>query len=114
MSTLSELLAAADARRADLVARLATEETDTYRLFHGSAEGRPGLTIDRYGDALLLQTFHTPLSDDEHATILAHYAPLGLAACYNDRSGANSRIGNRLPETSWKPPRRRASSASWA
>ena len=98
MSTLTELLVAADAHRAALLTRLASEETDTYRLFHGSAEGRPGLTIDRYGDVLLLQTFHTPLSEEEHEAILAHYAPLGLTACYNDRSGANSRIGNRLPE----------------
>ena len=97
MSTLTEQLQAADARRAALITRLAEEHTNAYRLFHGSAEGRPGLTIDRYGDVLLLQTFHHPLSDDEHAAIQAHYAPLGLHAVYNDRSGANSRIGNPLP-----------------
>ena len=97
MSTLTELLQAADARRATLITRLAEEHTNAYRLFHGSAEGRPGLTIDRYGEVLMLQTFHHPLTDDEHTAILAHYAPLGLHAVYNDRSGANSRIGNPLP-----------------
>ncbi|MFC3531522.1 class I SAM-dependent rRNA methyltransferase [Vogesella facilis] len=97
MSTLTELLQTADSHRAALLPRLAAENTTAYRLFHGSAEGRPGLTIDRYGDVLLLQTFHTPLSDDEYAAIVAHYAPLDLLPVYNDRSGANSRIGNRLP-----------------
>ncbi|KMJ52224.1 SAM-dependent methyltransferase [Vogesella sp. EB] len=98
MSTLLPLLQAADAQRTALLAQLHDENTNAYRLFHGSVEGRDGLTIDRYGDVLLIQTFHTPLSDEEHQVILDHYAPLGLHAVYNDRSGSNSRIGNPLPE----------------
>ncbi len=80
MSTLLPLLQAADAQRTALLAQLHDENTNAYRLFHGSVEGRDGLTIDRYGDVLLIQTFHTPLSDEEHQTILDHYAPLGLHA----------------------------------
>lgn len=40
---------AALAARLPLMRRLAEEETDCYRLFHGAVEGCPGLTIDRYG-----------------------------------------------------------------
>ncbi len=41
--------------------RLHAEETDAYRLFHGTVEGSAGLTVDRYGDLLLVQSFHSPL-----------------------------------------------------
>ena len=40
------LARALDARR-DLLARLASDHTDAFRLFHGTAEGHPGLTVDR-------------------------------------------------------------------
>lgn len=51
--------------RADLVQRLEREGTDCWRLFHGTTEGRPGLTIDRYGDLVLVQTFREALSPAE-------------------------------------------------
>jgi len=44
---LVPLLAAALDARAELLPRLHAEQTDAYRLFHGSVEGHPGLTIDR-------------------------------------------------------------------
>jgi len=47
--------------RAALLARLHVEGTDGYRLWHGVAEGAPGLTVDRYGGLLLVQTFRAPL-----------------------------------------------------
>jgi 23S rRNA (cytosine1962-C5)-methyltransferase len=47
--------------RAPLLARLHAEGTDCYRLLHGIAEGQEGLTVDRYGPLLLLQTFRAPL-----------------------------------------------------
>jgi 23S rRNA (cytosine1962-C5)-methyltransferase len=59
---LPGLLAAAIARRQPLLDRLHGEGTDAYRLLHGIAEGAPGLTVDRYGGLLLLQTFRAPLS----------------------------------------------------
>jgi 23S rRNA (cytosine1962-C5)-methyltransferase len=59
------LLEAALARRTDLLSRLHAESTDCYRLFHGIAEGRPGLAVDRYGPILLFQTWREPLSDGD-------------------------------------------------
>lgn len=92
------LSSALEARRA-LLARLHAEQTNAYRLFHGSVEGEAGLTVDRYGDALLAQTFHRPLAPEPLAELEAFYAGEfpGLPLFYNDRSQANSRIANTLP-----------------
>jgi 23S rRNA (cytosine1962-C5)-methyltransferase len=57
------LLANAFSRRRQLLERLSAEGTDCYRLFHGIAEGLPGLAIDRYGPILLLQTWREPLGE---------------------------------------------------
>ncbi len=97
--TLLPLLAAAFDARAGLLARLHAEQTDAYRLFHGSVEGHPGLTVDRYGELLLVQCFHSPLATQALAALRAFYAErlAGLALVYNDRSQANSRIANPLP-----------------
>ena len=40
------------------------ENTTCYRLFHGAVERWPSVTIDRYGDALLFQTWRSDLNDD--------------------------------------------------
>jgi len=56
MSELQRILAAAIARRAALFDALAAEGTDCVRLLHGATEGAPGLTVDRYGSVLLIQT----------------------------------------------------------
>ena len=97
--TLLPLLAAAFDARAGLLVRLHAEQTDAYRLFHGSVEGHPGLTVDRYGELLLVQCFHSPLATQALAALRAFYAERlpGLALVYNDRSQANSRIANPLP-----------------
>src|SRR5688572_23351100 len=58
---LADLARAAIERRSDLLANLHAEDTDCYRLLHGIAEGAPGITLDRYGSLLLLQTFREPL-----------------------------------------------------
>ena len=96
--TLTTSLAAALEARGELIARLKSEATDCYRLFHGSVEGHPGLTVDRYGDLLLIQTFHHPLEPAQLEALKAFYAEAtpGLVPVYNDRSGAHSRIGNPL------------------
>lgn len=96
-SLIALLTAALDAR-ASLLTKLHAENTDAYRLFHGSVEGRPGLTIDRYGELLLVQSFHSPLQPNELAALEAFYAERvpGLVTVWNDRSQANSRIGNAL------------------
>lgn len=48
-------------RRAALFASLAAETTNCCRLLHGIAEDAPGVTVDRYGSLLLVQTFREPL-----------------------------------------------------
>lgn len=97
--SLSDCLLAAFTARHGLLARSADEGTTAYRLFHGSVEGCDGLTIDRYGDALLVQTFHRPLQAGELQEIEAFYQSRqpGLVAFYNDRSQGNSRVSNLLP-----------------
>ncbi|HJV92697.1 MAG TPA: class I SAM-dependent methyltransferase [Azonexus sp.] len=97
--TLTDLLQAALDARQSLIERLHAEDTNAYRLFNGSTENRPGLTVDRYGDLLLIQTFHEALDGHDRAEIENFYASAlpGLIAVYNDRSRANSRIGNPLP-----------------
>lgn len=66
---LSLLLERALDARAGLAARLSAEGTDCWRLFHGAAEGRAGLSIDRYADVALLQTFRAPLEPLERAAL---------------------------------------------
>lgn len=108
--TLTSLLAAALEVRADLLGRLHAEGTDTYRLLHGTVEGRPGLTADRYGDLLLVQSFHEALAPEDLAALESFYAKVmpGLTTIYNDRSQSNSRIANELtPEQVQAAQRRR-------
>ncbi len=62
---LEAVLHRALAARAKLVERLAREGTDAWRVFHGTSEGRPGLTVDRYGELVLAQTFREPLAPQE-------------------------------------------------
>lgn len=83
---LPEAIAAALARRADLRAQLAAQDTDAYRLFHGVAEGFPGLSIDRYGPLLLAQEFRAPLTPEQRAQVQAALAPLALPLEFRARS----------------------------
>ena len=96
---LTDLLQTAFDARQSLIERLHSEDTNAYRLFNGSTENCPGLTVDRYGDLLLIQTFHAPLDSHDRVAIESFYAAAlpGLVAIYNDRSGANSRVANPLP-----------------
>lgn len=96
---LTDLLQAAFTARQPLIARLEAEDTNAYRLFNGSTENWPGLTVDRYGDLLLIQTFHQALDGHDRVAIERFYATAlpGLVAIYNDRSGTNSRVANPLP-----------------
>ncbi|WP_122414833.1 class I SAM-dependent rRNA methyltransferase [Pseudomonas viridiflava] len=95
MSSLNQALSVALDNRQRLLGELHEQGTDCYRLFHGSQEGASGLTIDRYGPQLLVQSFHTGLDRESllelHAQVNRH---LGLETLlvYNDRSQGNSRI----------------------
>ena len=86
-SSLTEMLDLADKNRADLYLRLKEEETDCMRLFHGAVEGRPGLTVDRYGDLVLAQTFHQPLEPEEVELLAERF---GSRFVLNHRGGAKS------------------------
>ncbi|MFT5721547.1 MAG: 23S rRNA (cytosine1962-C5)-methyltransferase [Motiliproteus sp.] len=68
---LATLLQQAFDRRQPLLEQLARESTDCYRLFHGTSEGEPGLTVDRYGPQLIIQSFHRPLDAAELEAIVA-------------------------------------------
>jgi 23S rRNA (cytosine1962-C5)-methyltransferase len=98
-ASLTSLLETAFAARQPLIERLHAEDTNGYRLFNGSTENRPGLTVDRYGDLLLIQTFHEALDGHDRVEIENFYATAlpGLVTVYNDRSHPNSRICNPLP-----------------
>ncbi|WP_122425052.1 class I SAM-dependent rRNA methyltransferase [Pseudomonas viridiflava] len=95
MSSLNQALSVALDNRQRMLGELHEQGTDCYRLFHGSQEGASGLTIDRYGPQLLVQSFHTGLDRESllelHAQVNRH---LGLETLlvYNDRSQGNSRI----------------------
>ncbi|BCL77063.1 SAM-dependent methyltransferase [Jeongeupia sp. HS-3] len=97
-ASLTDLLSAALSARTSLISKLHAEQTNAYRLFHGSVEGEPGLTIDRYGDLVLVQSFHEALEAEELAAIEAFYGRHfdGMPVVYNDRSQPNSRIANKL------------------
>ncbi len=60
--------------REQLLDALHQEGTDAYRLFHGAVEGAPGLTIDRYGPLLLVQTWRDPVPRDEVLAWTEHLA----------------------------------------
>src|SRR5471032_1114524 len=95
MSSLIQALGVALDNRQSLLAELHEQGTDCYRLFHGSQEGASGLTVDRYGPQLLVQSFHHRLEReallDIHTTINARLG-LDTLLVYNDRSQGNSRI----------------------
>jgi 23S rRNA (cytosine1962-C5)-methyltransferase len=99
-SSLTSALSCALSSRADLIASLSAENTTAWRAFHGTVEGVPGLCVDRYGDCLLVQSFHQTLSAEDLTELTAFYAQAlpDLTVIYNDRSQRNSRIGNSLPE----------------
>lgn len=95
MSSLNQALSVALDNRQPLLAELHQQGTDCYRLFHGSQEGASGLTIDRYGPQLLVQSFHNGLTREAllelHAAVNARLE-LDTLLVYNDRSQGNSRI----------------------
>lgn len=100
-ATLSPLLSRALEQRAALIDQLASESTNAYRLFHGDAEGMPGVVIDRYNDLLLVQSFAQTLTPSHLDAIRQVYqtALPDAVLVYNDRSGAHAQIANPLAES---------------
>lgn len=66
---LARLVERALEARSELLHRLEVEGTDACRLFHGSAEGREGLAVDRYGTLLLAQCHREPLDAVERGAL---------------------------------------------
>ncbi len=92
MDRLDELLRAAIRARADTIARLHAEGTDCYRLLHGVSEGAPGVTVDRYGPLLLVQTFRDALPAariDELAAVAKDELGTPLHVAGNHRGAAS-------------------------
>jgi 23S rRNA (cytosine1962-C5)-methyltransferase len=86
--------------RADLLPRLHAEGTDCYRLLHGIAEGVPGVTVDRYGDVLLVQSFRAPLAPadvEELQALAARELGVALAAVCNHRGAAAKALAPDVP-----------------
>ncbi|MPY25094.1 class I SAM-dependent rRNA methyltransferase [Shewanella sp. YLB-07] len=95
--SISELLATALEKRQDLLTQAKINNTDCYRVFHGTVEGINGLNIDRYGEAWLIQSFHQTLNADELKEISDSLTRIeDLPITYNDRSDKNSRVMNQL------------------
>lgn len=108
-ASLESLFARALAQRAAWIPALEATGTDAYRLFHGVGEGRPGLTIDRYGALVLAQTFREPLESAEIAMLeaLARSGAFGAQLfVYNHR--ADPHRGGGAPFARWHEPAREA------
>ncbi len=100
MTTINHALSAALASRQSLLSELHAQGTDCYRLFHGSQEGIGGLTIDRYGPQLLIQSFHQSLSSADVQALADQCCSTldqSLLLVYNDRSQDNSRVDRSDP-----------------
>jgi 23S rRNA (cytosine1962-C5)-methyltransferase len=78
-SELRALLRQAVARRAPLAA---DSQTSIYRLVNAAADGLPGLTVDRYGQTLVLSLY------DEAQTFLPPPCPEPVIAALADETGA--------------------------
>jgi 23S rRNA (cytosine1962-C5)-methyltransferase len=98
MSVQSQLMAALSQRQAFL-SEAKANNTDCYRVFHGTVEGVNGLNIDRYGEAWLIQSFHLSLSPEELELIsVILKQECDLPVIYNDRAAGHSRIDNPLTD----------------
>ncbi|MDO5295561.1 MAG: class I SAM-dependent methyltransferase [bacterium] len=86
---LNFLLQQSDERRIKLTERLRSENTDAWRVFHGSVEGRPGLTVDRYGTYLLAMVFYGRLMPAELEALREYAAARQLLLIVWERSAKN-------------------------
>lgn len=95
--SVHSLLVAALGQREAFLSQAQVDNTDCYRVFHGTVEGINGLNIDRYGNAWLIQSFHQSLTPDELALITQTLQQtVQLPVIYNDRAAGHSRIDNAL------------------
>lgn len=86
-----------------------TGVTNAYRLCDGSGDGLPGVYVDRYGPAAILNVYDDARMEEEAVTtaasaVLEILAPSGVEAVYvkpfrRDRS----RLGGKAPEDTYSP-----------
>ena len=108
MSKITKLLEDAIISRYNLLEKLHSENTNAYRLFHGINEGWQGLTIDRYGESMLIQTFREPLVKEEldeikeviNRQMLRYSLKEETFFVYNHRNGNKEKDLTFLNETS--------------
>lgn len=99
---LSCKFAEARLARQSLLADCHAEDTDAYRLFHGVADGRPGLSVDRYGPLWLAQnSLSSPLSPQEDAELDEFLASLGGPAVVAGRQGARLSLLRETAPGAW-------------
>ena len=93
-SGLLKLLSAAWLSRESLLLQWSHEKTNCFRVFHGTVEGLPGVSVDCYGEQLLIQSFHHTLQPSELDVIESFYQSK-LSSLnrtdYHDRSSKGSR-----------------------
>jgi 23S rRNA (cytosine1962-C5)-methyltransferase len=77
-----EAIARAIDRRARL---LASVHSDCVRLFVGAVEGAPGITVDRYGPVLLIQSFDAPIDPEPIARTVERGLGVALTPVWNHR-----------------------------
>jgi 23S rRNA (cytosine1962-C5)-methyltransferase len=85
---IAQNIESAIGKRRELLNDLHSEDTDCYRLFHGATEGCPGLTIDRYGSCILLQTWRAPIERSQLAelsTVVKKSLGMELPLVWNHR-----------------------------
>lgn len=87
---LSARIAAADARRRQLFSGAGSGSArDAYRVVHGEADLLPGLFVDRYADAAVIQTVTAAMDrrKPQLAALLAQVLGVSLVVCRDDGSG---------------------------
>jgi 23S rRNA (cytosine1962-C5)-methyltransferase len=100
--TLSQPLHRALRDRQAFISARQAEGTDAYRLFHGAAEGRPGLAVDRYGTLLLAQVAQaSPLTACEQNELEAFLREQGGAAVVATRRGPSLELSRELAPGAW-------------
>ncbi len=92
-SNLTQKLTLALDNRKAFLKKCHQENTDCYRLFHGTVEGIPGLTIDRYGKQLLIQSFHHAVDINARQFIAEFY---GMETVYYHDRRRHSRSTRQL------------------
>lgn len=100
---LSEHLLAARKHRASAIEAWLSEGSDSYRLFHGAAEGRPGLSLDRYGPLTLAQlAASNPLQPEESGQLTGFLDGLGGPWVLAERDGGRLRLVRESPSGLWQ------------